>query len=130
MLKKRKEVPEIEVGIISSREITFSTKWKYNNSSGVIIPPGIWLAKISGLKIVISNGSMRFELDSGVVLFPQSPENRSFTVHSVIIGINFHWQRQEDQVFVGKLKLYTEGENITLVNILSLEDYLESVISS
>jgi stage II sporulation protein D len=130
MFKKRKEVPEIEVGIISSREITFSTKWKYNNSSGVIIPAGRWVAKRSGVKILINNGSLQFELDSGVVLLPVSSENRSFTVHSVTIGINFHWQRQEDQVFVGKLKLYSEGENITLVNILSLEDYLESVISS
>ncbi len=130
MFKKRKEVPEIEVGIMSSREITFSTKWKYNNSSGVIIPSGRWVARRSGRKIVISNGSLQYELDSGVVLFPESPENRSFTVHSVTIGINFHWQRQEDQVFVGKLKLYSEGENVTLVNILSLEDYLESVISS
>ena len=130
MFKKRKQVPEIEVGIITSREITFSLEGNYDNSSGVIIPSGKWVAKRDGPKITISNNGLRFDLDSGIVLYPQSTDNQSFTVHSVTIGINFHWQRDEDQVFTGKLKLISEGENLTLINILSLEEYLESVISS
>ena len=47
-----------------------------------------------------------------------------------MIGINFHWQRTEDQKFKGTLKIMDEGKHLTAINILPLEDYLLSVISS
>ena len=46
------------------------------------------------------------------------------------IGVDFHWQRDEDQSFTGKLKFIVENGKLTAVNILSVEDYLLSVISS
>ena len=53
-----------------------------------------------------------------------------FTLHAVTIGVDFHWQRDEDQSFTGKLKFIVENGKLTAVNILSVEDYLLSVISS
>lgn len=53
-----------------------------------------------------------------------------FDLSDVVIGVDFHWQRKEVQRFAGALKLIVEGERITAVNLIGIEDYLRSVISS
>jgi SpoIID/LytB domain protein len=62
--------------------------------------------------------------------FTPQEDNNSFSLYDVTIGINFHWERQETQVFMGTLKLVVEEEKIVAINILPVEDYLTSVISS
>ena len=57
-------------------------------------------------------------------------EGGTFLLHDVIIGVNFHWQRREDQVFEGNLKLIVENDKLTAVNLIGVEDYLTSVITS
>jgi stage II sporulation protein D len=55
----------------------------------------------------------------------------SFTVFDVKIGIDFHWQRSQEQSFRGNLFLSASSySSFNLINEISLEDYLESVISS
>ncbi len=54
----------------------------------------------------------------------------SFTLHNVTIGQKFHWERQESQTFQGILKLVVDEDKIVAINILPVEDYLTSVISS
>ncbi len=54
----------------------------------------------------------------------------SFTLHAVTIGVDFHWQRSEDQIFNGDLKFIIEDGKVTAINVISLEEYLKSVISS
>ena len=54
----------------------------------------------------------------------------SFTLHNVTIGKSFHWERQESQTFQGTLKLVVDEDKIVAINILPVEDYLTSVISS
>lgn len=54
----------------------------------------------------------------------------SFRLENVVIGKAFHWQRKEDQCFAGDLKLIVEDGQLTAVNLVGLEDYLRSVISS
>jgi SpoIID/LytB domain protein len=54
----------------------------------------------------------------------------SFELNDVTIGIKFHWERKEDQTFKGSLKFIVEDKKLTAINILPLEDYLVSVISS
>jgi len=51
-------------------------------------------------------------------------------LYDVTIGIHFHWERKENQLFKGALMLLREGERLHAINVLSLEDYLISVISS
>lgn len=48
----------------------------------------------------------------------------------VVIGIHFHWERKENQFFKGSLQIIREEGHLTAVNILDIEDYLLSVISS
>ena len=54
----------------------------------------------------------------------------TFSLHGVTIGKEFHWQRQEDQKFAGSLKIIVEKGQLTAINIIGVEDYLLSVISS
>lgn len=69
--------------------------------------------------------------DEEELLFePVRYHEASFELNDVTIGIKFHWERKEDQVFKGSLKIIIENEKLTAINILPLEDYLVSVISS
>ena len=54
----------------------------------------------------------------------------TFTLRDVRIGINFHWERLEEQTFRGKLDIVKDEYGYWAVNKLLLEQYLESVISS
>ena len=54
----------------------------------------------------------------------------SFILHGVTIGVNFHWERKEDQKFAGALKIIVDKDKLTAVNVIGVEDYLLSVISS
>jgi len=58
------------------------------------------------------------------------PESACFELPEVKIGIGFHWERTEKQVFEGRLKFLVEGDKLTAVNRVPLESYLTSVISS
>jgi len=61
---------------------------------------------------------------------PVNEQKASFELKGVTIGINFHWERKEDQVFKGALKVITEDSKLTAINVLGVEEYLTSVISS
>lgn len=54
----------------------------------------------------------------------------SFELHDVTIGKGFHWERRETQRFAGALKIIVEDSRLTAVNVIGVEDYLLSVISS
>ncbi len=56
---------------------------------------------------------------------------QTFVLRNVRIGIGFHWDRREDQEFAGRLEiLHNADGSETAVNVIDLEDYLCSVISS
>lgn len=65
-----------------------------------------------------------------LILVPQDEDSSEFELKDVTIGVNFHWEQKENQKFRGKLKLIIENGKITVINILPLEEYLISVISS
>ena len=68
--------------------------------------------------------SSRFEFE------PVIYEKSSFTIDNVLIGINFHWEKEEAQTFKGSLKLIIVDDKLQIINKINIEDYLESVISS
>lgn len=61
---------------------------------------------------------------------PLKEETSDFVLKEVTIGVDFHWQRKEDQRFKGALEFIIEGQRLTAVNRVRVEDYLTSVISS
>ena len=114
--------PNVSVGILSSKTITFSFRSDYTHLE----------------KKVDSKHSVSYQdgkiLWKGMLyeqlLFEPTKANASFIIQNVIIGINFHWERKEDQEFQGALKLIIEDDQITAINLIKVEDYLTSVISS
>lgn len=70
------------------------------------------------------------QLYDELMFSPCRADKGSFTLHSVTIGVSFHWRRQEDQTFPGCLKFIVENDRVTAINVVPVEDYLTSVISS
>ncbi len=116
--------PQINVGIMSAQEISFSLLDSYQFANQTF-DKGNYSAKIINDKIDF-NG----ELHSEVLFEAKDIHNSSFELKNVVIGVNFHWERKENQQFQGHLKLIIENDMITAVNVVALEDYLMSVISS
>ena len=114
--------PEINVGIVSAKEIHFTLN-------------GQFFAKgetVSGNQMVsFSEGGILWnENQYRELTFTPLEENNSFSLYDVTIGLNYHWERQETQVFSGTLRLVVDEDKIVAINILPVEDYLISVISS
>lgn len=63
-------------------------------------------------------------------IMPTTDKSDVFEIDDVTIGVDFHWERKEKQRFRGSISLIREEEKLTVINNISLEQYLESVISS
>ena len=114
--------PEVSVGIMSRRRIRFSLNMDYAAKGAVIRGEQTVECSEGG---ILWNGNLYREL----TFTPQEP-NASFSLYDVTIGIKFHWERKETQIFSGTLKFVVEEDRITAINLLPVEDYLISVISS
>lgn len=88
--------------------------------------------EVSGQQqVAMENGKIVWHGEAYDELFFLSrDEKATFTLQDVTIGKQYHWERNESQTFQGSLKLLVEEGQIAAVNILAIEDYLTSVISS
>ena len=116
--------PYINVGIITGKEISLILNGKFNTGEGYTYT-GELRASVTADGKILLNGN-----ETEAIEFIPQEDNCSFTLHNVTIGISYHWERQEEQTFIGTLKLISNGENVIAVNVLPVEDYLVSVISS
>ena len=116
--------PVITVGILSGKEIGFSFPKEFISSDGIAIC-GIQQAVYRKGKICWQEK----EYDE-LSFTPQQDTSSFFELQDVTIGINFHWDRKEVQRFKGELKIIVEDDRLTAINIIPIEDYLTSVISS
>ena len=114
--------PEISVGIVNAQEINFNLNGQFFAKGETVTGEQTVSFQEGG---ILWNGMLYRELT-----FTPLDEKNFFSLHDVTIGINFHWERQETQSFLGTLKLVVEEGKITAINILPVEDYLTSVISS
>jgi SpoIID/LytB domain protein len=73
--------------------------------------------------------SGRHEIGGPLSLHPEDPAGASFAIEDVTIGIGFHWQREERQVFRGALRV-VEDRGLVAINDVPLDEYVTSVISS
>ena len=64
------------------------------------------------------------------ITFTPLREEDTFVLKDVVIGIHFHWERKEDQRFKGTLEFIVEDQKVTAINVLPIDTYLISVISS
>ena len=114
--------PRIRVGIMAAKEIRFCLNDSYTDGRSSFEGE----MSISAIQGRLSwNGVL---IDS-LTLKPND-HSATFTLHDVTIGIGFHWERKEEQTFSGQLKFIVEDGLVRAINILPVEDYLTSVISS
>ena len=120
---KSNNVPQVRVGIMNDGTLEFVLNGDYVVNGAVCT--GIFSAQCADGKVEwngVSYDSLLFE--------PADETACSFTLKNVVIGVSFHWRRKEDQTFRGSLQLIVENDKLTAINILSVEEYLLSVISS
>ncbi len=125
----KNSVPLISVGIFTQPEIHFFLEGNFSPQQNSQVLTGECSARVSKDSIVIENSDATFTFPSGFTLLPDTADS-SFVLNDVTIGVQFHWQRKEDQRFVGGLKFIKTGNTITAINVVSIEEYLKSVISS
>ena len=114
--------PEINVGIVNALEINFTLNAKYIAKGETVEGQQKVSFEEGG---ILWNGNVYQELT-----FTPLEENASFSLYDVTIGINFHWEQQETQTFLGSLRLTVDEGKITAINQVPAEEYLTSVISS
>ena len=117
----------IEVGILFAPIIRFRLNGQFQ-TNGEILTGEYTAEKRDGHIVLLGTGRERIITD-GFTLSPKGDE-ATFDLLDVTIGIHFHWERREEQRFRGALKILDEGQHLTAVNIIPLEEYLTSVISS
>jgi SpoIID/LytB domain protein len=125
-----REEPLISVGILTGEKIVFELHGNYMIAGSKNHFRGIFSAEIKDDQIVCSNNSDKIENTEEILFVPENPHSESFLIRDVVIGINFHWQRKEKQRFNHSLKLIRDGNKVIAINILPLENYIVSVISS
>ncbi len=118
-----KKQPAVSVGIMGDKRIEFTLCTDYKCSNGSIVSGNAVVELVDGE--ILYNGK---EYES--LLFEACVPEGSFWLRGVTIGVNFHWERKEDQRFGNNLKFIVEGDKITAINLIGVEDYLTSVISS
>ena len=116
----RRTQPRLEVGILSGDEIVFE-----------IISDGAGPQRVRYREGKIDYGGMLydelyFEARTLSTVFAEP----TFILHDVTIGVDFHWERKMTQRFAGALKFLVDGGKVVAVNVIGVEDYLLSVISS
>ncbi len=116
------EEPTVTVGIVSGDKICFSLNEPYTAKGEDII--GEQVVEFSE-GAILWNGNQYSKLS-----FIPNSSSSSFSLHNVVIGKNFHWEREETQTFNGTLHIIVESDKITAINELPIETYLTSVISS
>ena len=114
--------PNISVGILCEKQISFTLNGNYSAKGKTV----------SGTQEVsFSDGGILFnDVHYQELTFHPHTSQDTFTLHDVTIGINFHWERKEQQTFMGTLRFIVDSDKVWAVNELPLECYLESVISS
>ncbi len=122
MSNKFNTEPTVSVGIMSAIEIRFNFHGAYEADGALV--EGQQTATVNPDGTVLWNDSSYGEL-----LFKATSPKCFFLLEDVTIGVDFHWERKESQAFRGNLKLLG-GDALTAVNIVPVESYLESVISS
>ena len=121
--------PLIEVGIMSAEKTDFFLSGSFREKFSEKIFSGKCQAVLRDKKILLTNEN-KTTGPCEKLYFEPVKNNQYFEIKNVTIGKEFHWEQQEHQQFSGSLKLLFAENKIYLINILPVEDYLKSVISS
>lgn len=114
---------KVDIGVLRAPQIKFDLTGAFDSAVPLLEKGNVVLFEDGMLSL---NGVL---YDAPFCITPVNSGSQ-FVLHDVVIGVGFHWQRNEDQVFTGELRFLVEDGEVCAVNRLSVEDYLVSVISS
>ncbi len=125
-----KEEPKLHVGIVEhAKEVEGVLNGLFELPTTIRLS-GRFSARYADHRIVLFDNE-GVEVMKAMEITFRSLGNDTFTLKGVTIGINFHWERKEDQTFEGALRLIAAADGtITVINEIIVEGYLQSVISS
>ncbi|MDR0981784.1 MAG: SpoIID/LytB domain-containing protein [Culturomica sp.] len=115
---------KISVGILAANQVNFFLNGEYICEQTKEILSGAFTLKAETLSL---NSS---PVNLPLTFTPVNEDKSDFELADVVIGIDFHWERKEKQCFKGALHFIPENGLLRVVNIIDIEDYLLSVISS
>ena len=110
--------PMLHVGVMEGKEIRFSADERVHAMH--------YLGE-GRMKDVLDYSSNRAEVQEMQEYWTHA---EPFTLEDVTIGKQFHWQQREDQVFRGSLHIIAREGQLHAINLVPVEQYLASVISS
>lgn len=116
--------PFIKVGILNAPQIDIVLLDTYTVNGHEVRGPQTLSATADG------RIAWQGEVFDAPLEFHPYDQSGTFEIKDVVIGVNFHWERRENQRFSGSARFIIEDGRLTIINILPVEDYLLSVISS
>lgn len=116
--------PFIKVGILNAPQIDIVLLDTYTVNGHEVRGPQTLSATADG------RIAWQGEVFDAPLEFHPYDRSGTFEIKDVVIGVNFHWERRENQRFSGSARFIIEDGRLTIINILPVEDYLLSVISS
>lgn len=124
-----REEPTIDVGLVdcvAAAQILLTGSFRTDD--GQVLPAGeLRVRSRSGVLYLEGVGHGESQR---VRLTPVELDSCQFSMEATI-GINFHWQQREMQVFRGGLQVVPmPGDRLTVINRVPLETYLRSVVCS
>jgi len=122
--------PNIHIGIIKAKRIAFELFGKFECAGRRERFYGSCTASVQNGGIRIINNEKKTDIRKEMIFLPSNLSADLFEIKNVIIGVDFHWERKENQKFQGALKLKFSDNEIQVINICPVENYLYSVISS
>lgn len=122
--------PNVNVAIMSSKEVAFILYGDFKSTEFSDNFNGNIKADFADGMIRLKTLTKEYKSVHEIIFNPVDPQNESFLLKGVTIGLQFHWEQKQNQRFSGSLKIIVENENLTVINIVPVEQYLTSVISS
>jgi stage II sporulation protein D len=133
-MRNRGSQPVIDVGILKAERVLFRLDGEYvagdtGEGRKDRSLTGIFEASVSEGKVVVRKEGSAIPGSGELLLHPFVTSSR-FAIMDVVIGVGFHWEQREEQLFQGALKLIVLDDRVQVINRIPVESYLESVISS
>lgn len=125
-----KTEPLLNVGILTNKIINIELYGDYKVQGLKTSFSGLYLLEAKDDRISCKNGREKIEFEKEIIFEPGDPVSESFVIKNVVIGSDFHWERKEKLRFIYSLKIILENHKLTAINVIPLESYLVSVISS
>jgi len=122
--------PIIKIGLLENRmEVAGELKGGFSLNDSVAVD-GDFQASL-GTKGIDFSAGKGLKLRDQTEITLKSDRQSKFILRNVTIGIQFHWERSEDETFLGDLQIIRQADGkLTAINEIGVEEYLKSVVSS